>query len=242
MAPTWVGTATGNSLPARSPTWMVRVTRRLLPTAATLANGPKTWTSAVRQYGPTSYRAGALGEQELRVRVEYLRVGVLDHSLRRQRMCRSRRGRSLAARSADPDRARSRGYANEQPEQPVPARLPLARLGPSTSCSTQNQRSADGHSSPSGSGGQGRTRWATRSKPALNAFTMRARSSRRPWTIFEIVARPILGGGRVRPGDINRWNGSDRGRHCASARTTDLISRRRATVVHDGNAPRGRPV
>ena len=47
MADTWVGTSTGNSVPSRSPTWTVRVARSLDPTAATVATGPKMWTSVV---------------------------------------------------------------------------------------------------------------------------------------------------------------------------------------------------
>ena len=47
MADTWVGTSTGNSVPSRSPTWTVRVARSFDPTAATVATGPKMWTSVV---------------------------------------------------------------------------------------------------------------------------------------------------------------------------------------------------
>ena len=44
----WVGTSTGNSVPMRSPTLTVRVAWPFEPTAATVSNGPKMWTSVVR--------------------------------------------------------------------------------------------------------------------------------------------------------------------------------------------------
>ena len=47
MALTWVGTSTSNTVPARSPPWMVRVARLVEPTAATVSTEPKTCTSAV---------------------------------------------------------------------------------------------------------------------------------------------------------------------------------------------------
>ena len=48
IADTWVGTSTSNTVPARSPTWMVRVARLFEPTAATLRTDPKTWIRVVR--------------------------------------------------------------------------------------------------------------------------------------------------------------------------------------------------
>ena len=87
IADTWVGTCTSNTVPARSPAWMVRVVRLFEPTAATLRHGPEQLHQGGQVVGAdVEQRTRTGGEQELRVGVEDVGADVLDHGLRRQRL------------------------------------------------------------------------------------------------------------------------------------------------------------